>query len=322
MDNLCHTLTGAALGQAGLKRTTAFGSATLMIAANLPDVDVLVFATDIPSVAFRRGWTHGVLAQALLPPLLAGIVFGLGRRRGARLGPLVLLSYAGVLSHVLLDVLNNYGVRLLMPFSPRWFYGDALFIVDIWLWLALGLGTWYAASRTRERYARLAVLVAAVYIGGMVASAAVARGVVRDEWRRRTGRDPVALMVGPAPLTPFRRQVVIDAGGEYSTGTFVWFGRELVLDPATVPKNDGHPAVRAAIGAERRFRDVLTWARFPYFTVEPAAGGEVVTLRDLRFGERVGAVRAVVARSRGSARPEGPSRSSLPFPTAPISPFR
>ncbi len=29
-----------------------------------------------------------------------------------------------------MDWLNSYGVRLLMPFSNRWFYGDALYIVD------------------------------------------------------------------------------------------------------------------------------------------------------------------------------------------------
>ena len=55
MDNVCHTLVGAAFGEAGLKRRTRFGGATLMIAANLPDLDVLVFTTDVPSVAFRRG---------------------------------------------------------------------------------------------------------------------------------------------------------------------------------------------------------------------------------------------------------------------------
>ena len=46
MDNLCHTLTGAAFAEAGLKRQTRFGSAALMIAANLPDVDVLAFFSD------------------------------------------------------------------------------------------------------------------------------------------------------------------------------------------------------------------------------------------------------------------------------------
>src|SRR5688572_20546197 len=39
MDNVCHTLVGAALGEAGLKQRTRYGNVTLMIAANLPDID-------------------------------------------------------------------------------------------------------------------------------------------------------------------------------------------------------------------------------------------------------------------------------------------
>ena len=52
-----------------------------------------------------------------------------------------------MLSHVALDLLNNYGVRLLMPFSNRWFYGDAVFIIDPWLWLTLGAGIWLTRRR-------------------------------------------------------------------------------------------------------------------------------------------------------------------------------
>ena len=37
-----------------------------------------------------------------------------------------------------------------MPFSSRWFYGDTLFIIDVWLWLILGLGI-YAARRRAEK---------------------------------------------------------------------------------------------------------------------------------------------------------------------------
>ena len=157
MDNLCHTLVGAAFGEAGLKRRTRFGNVTLMIASNLPDVDVLAFATGTPSVALRRGWTHGILGQLCLPILLTAIVLAVARRRsgGKRSRPgarsddppirpreLLLLSYVGVITHVLMDLLNNYGVRLLMPFDRRWFYGDVLFIIDPWLWLMLGAGLW------------------------------------------------------------------------------------------------------------------------------------------------------------------------------------
>jgi inner membrane protein len=310
VDNLCHTLAGAAFGEAGLKRTTRYASATLMIAANLPDVDVLVFATGLPSVAFRRGWTHGVLAQALLPIVLAALVTWIGRRRraeGVRFWWLVALSYLGVLSHVFLDLLNNYGVRLLMPVSSRWFYGDAVFIIDLWLWLMLGTAVWFGARRQTRRAAAI-VAIAGVYVAGMILSARLARNVVRDAWRERTGRDPVALMVGPAPVTPFHKQVIVDAGETYSTGDFVWFGSQATFDPQPVPKNDRHPSVRAAIAADPRIQAVLSWSRFPYFTVEPGLGGDVVTLRDLRFGDRVGAVRAAVAASPGSARPSDQSR--------------
>ena len=84
MDNVCHTLVGAACGAAGLNRRTRFGAATLMISANIPDVDVLVFASGSPWIEFRRGWTHGILAQIVLPLALTGFVWLFDRFRRAR----------------------------------------------------------------------------------------------------------------------------------------------------------------------------------------------------------------------------------------------
>ena len=149
MDNLTHTLAGAVLAKAGLDRRTPLAMPTLLVAANLPDLDVLAYLRDpLFALTFRRGWTHGVLAMAVLPLALASSMAAwdrlVRRRRRPDAAPapfreLLLLSFAGVLSHPLLDLLNTYGVRLLMPFSGRWFYGDTLFIVDPWLWGLLGL---------------------------------------------------------------------------------------------------------------------------------------------------------------------------------------
>ena len=86
MDNLCHTLAGAALGKAGLASRTRYGMATLMVSANLPDIDVAVFLTDTLPMSFRRGWTHGILAQLTLPVALAGVVWLIGKRRPAEAG--------------------------------------------------------------------------------------------------------------------------------------------------------------------------------------------------------------------------------------------
>jgi inner membrane protein len=263
--------------------------ATSMIAANLPDIDVLVFASDVPSVAFRRGWTHGLLAQAVFPAVLAGFMVAIARRRvhahdaspPAALAPLLVLSYVGVLLHVFLDFLNNYGVRLLMPFSARWFYGDTLFIIDPWLWLVFLIAVLLGRNQ-RTRIPRICLFVAAMYITIMLFSAHAARTVVADGWRRDTGTNAQSLMVGPVPINPFRKAVIIDAGDRYHTGTFRWADRRTSLDDQPIIKNDGHPAVAAA-RHDPRIAGILIWARFPFWDIRTAAGGTLVTVGDVRF---------------------------------------
>jgi len=156
VDPIAHTLTGAAFAAAGLKRATPLATAALVIGANLPDVDVVMnFAGEYAALAHRRGWTHGVLALVVLPLVLAGSLLAydraVRRRRGlapVRAGPLLALSALAVVTHPFLDWLNNYGLRWLMPFDGRWFYGDALFIIDPWVWLGLGGVMCLAHSRS------------------------------------------------------------------------------------------------------------------------------------------------------------------------------
>jgi inner membrane protein len=158
MDPLTHTLVGAALAETRWARRTALALPTLLIAANLPDIDGVTYLIDSDlALCHRRGWTHGVAAMAVLPPLLAGLVLSWGRwvrsRAGGdppvRPGWVLFLAYVGMLSHPLLDWLNTYGIRLLMPFDGRWFYGDVLHIVDPVVWLCLGGSLFLAHSRTR-----------------------------------------------------------------------------------------------------------------------------------------------------------------------------
>ena len=292
MDNVCHTLVGAALGRAGLAQRTRFGAAALIISANIPDVDVLIFATDTLAASFRRGWTHGIVAQLGLPIALTGVFWLVDRIKARhtgsgpplRVGWTLALSYIGVYSHVFLDYLNNYGVRLLAPFDWRWFYGDAVFIVDPWLWLVLGTGVWLARRRLSPAWARYALVAAAIYIAAMLISGRVARGIVEAQWAAGHGAPPRALMVGPRPVTPLTRDVIIDSGDHYQRGTFSWPSR-LELSPEHIPKNSERPEVAAA-RSDRRVRSLLVWSRFPYWTLEPTEGGTLVTLIDMRFMAR------------------------------------
>jgi inner membrane protein len=299
MDNICHTLVGAAMAHAGLRRRTAYASATLMLAANIPDLDALSYVArsvvDVSPVAFRRGWTHGVVGQALLPIGLTLVVVAWARWRGRagksrdtsegpplRPGWLLVLSYLALYSHLFLDFLNNYGVRLLAPLEWRWFYGDAVFIVDPWLWLALGLGVRLSRRWRTPQPALMALGAAIGYVLVMLGSAAISRQAVIREFRAERGYEPSALMVGPVPVSPFSHQVIIDAGDHYETGTYRFWSPRLRLDRARIPKNDHMPAVAAARAAPA-VADFLVWSRFPFWQVRPTARGTEVIVRDARF---------------------------------------
>lgn len=177
-----------------------------MIAANAPDVDVLSYVRGSTfALSFRRGITHGVPALVLLPWLVAGAVMAwdrwIRRRRDPAAAPadfrnVLLLSYVGVATHPVLDWMNTYGMRWWLPFDPSWSYGDALFIVDPWLWLMLGTAVALGATRTRSasvRWLLLAALTSALVLGtGFVPGAAKAL------WVALLG----AAVVGGARWTP------------------------------------------------------------------------------------------------------------------------
>ena len=179
MDPLCHTLTGSALAGAGLRRLSPLATAALVLGANVPDVDVFVYAVadEYTALAFRRGITHGLPAFLVWPLVVAGVLLAWDRwvRRGraptsqpARAAPLLLVSAIAVLTHPVLDWLNTYGMRWWMPLGSRWSYGDAVFIVDPWLWLGFGAAT-FLAWRWRPRglaaWGALALGMSALVLG-------------------------------------------------------------------------------------------------------------------------------------------------------------
>ena len=292
VDNLCHSLIGMALSRAGLNKRTALATSTLVIANNLPDIDVAVFATGTMAMSFRRGWTHGVLAQATLPIALTGAMLVYDRYRVrpsgqqasrpsevVRPGQLLLLSYIGVLLHVFMDFTNSYGVRLLMPFSERWFYGDALYIVDPWLWLSLGLGWWLAKQHPRP--ARIGVAVAAVYVVTMLLSNQIARREVAQGLARAGQPSDTRFMVTPVVVNPFRREVVIDLGDRYEKGN-LWFEPLPHFRPGGfgIAKGFDRPEVQDAL-QQPRAKTYLRWSRFPFIQANVVEGG--VWINDYRY---------------------------------------
>ncbi len=289
MDPVCHTLVGAALSTAGLQRLTRRATATLMIAANAPDVDI-VAAMVGRNLEWRRGLTHGVPALILWPFVLTAVMWlwdRLRRKPGqAPVSPrgLFVISGIGVLSHPFLDYLNSYGMRWLMPIRDRWYYGDSLFIIDPWLYLVLGLGLWFAARGRRagqpdpSRPARVAVCLAAIYVGSMIGATVAARSLVASA----LGPDGSSfrIMATAVPINPLVKHVVVDAGDHYRIGSVRFGRRPTVAIDSIVPKGDRFEPARVRLAATREGRAFLHWARFP---AALDVGPELVRIYDLRY---------------------------------------
>lgn len=297
MDNLCHTLIGAALAESGLRRRSALAGPALIIAANLPDIDVLAIPLG-HSLDFRRGHTHGILALALLPFALTGIMWLWHRRRRRRLGEppfraraLLAMSAIAMLSHAFLDWMNVYGVRWLMPFDGTWFSAESLFIIDLVLWITLGAGVVMSRRMRRhqvrraERPARVALVVAGAYVALMIAGSAYTRSRISRELAV-AGARPDRLVVSPRPVSVLSREVIWRERDVYRFGRAALLSSPMLATiPDTIVVNDAHPAAVAAARTPegRRF---LTWSRLPWFAISEDAGGVVVRMDDARYSRR------------------------------------
>ncbi len=88
-------------------------------------------------------------------------------------------------THPLLDWTNNYGLRPLLPWSPRWFYGDLVFIIDPFLWVVLGGASFLLASRTKVSkfiWIALAALITLLIVAGPRGGDMTSRAFLAGFW--------------------------------------------------------------------------------------------------------------------------------------------
>ncbi len=161
MEPVTHILTGACLARTGLNRRTAYATVAMAIAAEFPDIDTIwTLKGPVSGFQHHRGITHTFLGLPLEAALLLLFFYfyelwrrrtgresvsndsrrGLPERPPARWGTLYAFLLLALLSHLLLDYTNNYGIRPFFPFVDRWYAASIVFIFDPLLFLLLLAG--------------------------------------------------------------------------------------------------------------------------------------------------------------------------------------
>jgi inner membrane protein len=348
MEPITHLMTGACLARAGFNRKAAYATLAMTLAAELPDLDTL-WGLHGPIAGFQhhRGITHTFLGVPFEGLAVVGAVWLFHRWRVRRAKSLPVpnppqdpladqpipkpltvapirwrLLYGfillALLSHILLDWTNNYGVRPFFPFNPRWYEGSIVFIFEPVLFAALLIGLVAPAlfgliagevgahkARFRGRAWAIFALVSMVALWGwreLEHRTAFDLASAGDFGPITQSAPPEVLRVflSPYPVNPFRWHAVVETRDFYQLATV----DALRGTVSTSPEQDivyKPPTTLATLVAKRSWlgQVYLDWSSWPVVMdigrvgsfgrntlAGPAAtppGATGVTFRDLRF---------------------------------------
>ncbi len=266
----------------------------MVLAANAPDIDVISWFWGRPTwLHWHRNITHSLLGMPFMALFTVAVVALIFRKtmnwRGA-----FLIALVGVASHLLLDLTNVYGVRLLLPFSGHWSHFDLTPVVDFSIWAILLLGIVAPAlsrlvgSEIGERgpargnagwaIAVLLLLTAYDYTRSVFHAQAVST-VANHSYNkyapRRAGVFPSAnplVWRGVAEMSFGYIDVPVDLRGNFHPA-----------DAVTYYKPPRSPAMQAAM-ATYPFQMLLEFVQYPLWVIQPVGDDTRVSLLDLRFG--------------------------------------
>lgn len=290
------------MSRAGLARLHARAPLALMLSANAPDLDGVSLAGGLlPYLHYHRGLPHSILFVPLMAALTVSVI-GAATRSFEGWLRLYVLSLAGVVSHLLLDWTNTYGIRLLLPFSPEWLHLDLNPLIDPWIMAALLLA-WLmvyiirmvnaeiGAKPTSGRgLAIFALIFFLLFDSGKFLLHQ--RAIAMLNSRIYDGSLPSRVAAFPSASNPllwrgwvetpaFFRQYTMNVTGDFDPGA-----------GTTFYKPDASAAIRAA-RATPVFRQFLDFDIYPRWSVTPVPepeGGNRIELRDLRLSFRAIAI--------------------------------
>ncbi len=319
MEPVTHMLTGAVLARTGFHRRAAYATIAMTIAAELPDADMLwSFSGPLKGFMHHRGITHSFVGVPVEAAFLTAACWGVYRLRNRRaVDPAAVqpaavpkdeappnwgLLFAGtllaLLSHILLDWTNNYGVRPFFPFNPHWYAGSFVFIFEPVLFLillaALVLPPLFALINA-EVGVRRHNFVSTGWAYTALALVAFLYGFRYDQ-REVALRDAAANMPGtlrafasPHPINPWKWSTIAETSDAYHLST-INSRTGFALPPVPADTLYKSPTTLALLAAKRSAlgKVYLDWSSYPLFMEAQAAGDAghpltEVTFMDVRF---------------------------------------
>lgn len=259
-------------------------AAICVVAANIPDLDILTVVSPAVYLSYHRHLTHSLVAIPAMAALAVILVAAWNWLHGdrvshdhprwfARSWGLALLA-AG--SHVALDLTNSYGVRLWLPFSNEWSSWDLFFVIDPIIWLILAVAALVPWVLGRKRltavcglamlvlYASLTLRIKADLAPRVVASAVADESLVESH-------------LFPSPWTPWDWNFYLrTALGESSTQ----WDASISEPPVPMVFSAVEPVLVEQVLAMPLGRAYYDFALFPVFVMD---GNGAVRLGDYRF---------------------------------------
>jgi inner membrane protein len=307
VDNITHSLFAVTLASAGLRRAGRGATAALVIASNIPDIEVLTTLAGgrIGYLAAHRGPTHGVLGFGLALASCAAVWLATraaGRRAGdASLAALAALSVLGVAGHIAMDFATSYGTRVCSPFDRTWYGVDWMPIVDPILWVVLTAACVGALVKpgVAARLAACALLLTGADYAARAAAhdvaaghAARAQAVATAEPTPRPGRifhyldvtNPADVPAALPTWSPLRWRLIVRVPGGFEVRTLDLWKRAPYAEAVVFPDESGPLVARAATAQVARV--FLDFSRFPAADrIGHRNGDTTIHWYDLRFAE-------------------------------------
>lgn len=315
MDPLTHSLFGvlvvrAAPGQKAAWSRVSSARAILVgaTAALFPDIDYLTFWLD--PLSFIADWHRGPTHSLVLAPLWAAALgWSFSRLLRDRSNSRVYMGICllGLLSHIAGDLITIYGTQILAPFSD-WRPGlGTTFVIDPYFSAIVLAGVVASLRWTTMRWARVGLLVLALYLvlQLFLQQRATSMG---ETYARVQQLEQATSRALAQPLSPYNWLIIVTEGERYHLarvslaatgdqqpdGAWGWLGRLWTAYRSPSLLNWERYSHFGAPGRERalvqsawqaaRFDGFRRFARYPVlYRVDRVAGETCVWFTDLRY---------------------------------------